>query len=87
LPKFTLPSFNFDFSSYVDYVGDKFAALKTSFVELFVKVQEATAAAINEAQIVWNENFNGEAIKPQVVVEPPPVVIAQEVPIVETTEF
>lgn len=61
LPQFSLPSlpsFSFDVSPYTGYVGEKLVLLKSSSVEIFDKIREATFGLLNEAQIVWNENFN-----------------------------
>lgn len=53
-----MPTFDFDFAPYFEYIGNKFSAFKVSSVEIFDKIREATFGLLNEAQIVWNENFN-----------------------------
>lgn len=61
LPKFSfpsMPSFSFDISSYTGYIADKFEALRFFAFEIFGKIRETTVDLLNEAQIVWNENFN-----------------------------
>ena len=55
------------------YVSDKFAALKLSSSEVFDKICQVIADLLNEAQIVWNENFNAVSNAQPSVASPPPV--------------
>lgn len=61
MPKFSLPalpSINFDVSPYTGFVAEKFVAVKDASVDVFNKICEVIVGLLNEAQIVWSENFN-----------------------------
>ncbi|KAG5678011.1 hypothetical protein PVAND_007720 [Polypedilum vanderplanki] len=61
LPKISLPSISFEFlNPIVTYTSDTFSSLKFSTIEFFDKICDATTSVLNEAQIVWNENFNAK---------------------------
>jgi hypothetical protein len=58
-PTFSLPSISFEFLNPIaTFTSDSFSSLKLSTIEVFDKIRDATTGALNEAQIVWNENFN-----------------------------
>jgi hypothetical protein len=49
--------------------------LSSSTGEFFGKVRDVTVGLIDEAQMVWNDNFNAVSnLQQEVVTEPPPVV-------------
>jgi hypothetical protein len=62
----SLPSFSFDFSAFTNFFGDKYEAVKVFSVDIFGNIYDGTVALLNEAQIVWNENFNAVS-SPKVV--------------------
>lgn len=77
-----MPTFNFDFSAYTGYVAEKFSALKLSSIETFESIKDATVGLLNEAQIVWNENFNAVANSKSVETVVEPFVEVVEAPVV-----
>lgn len=58
-PEFTMPTISFDFLTPVwSYTSDAFTSVKTTSVEFLDKIRVAIVGALDEIQIVWNENFN-----------------------------
>lgn len=48
-------------------------ALKDSSVEVFGRICDATSELVNEAQVVWSENFNAVSKQQAVIVDSPVV--------------
>lgn len=61
MPKFSVPSIDVDFAQIKIFFVDKFELVRSTSVECFDKVCEATHNLISEAQILWNENFNSNS--------------------------